>query len=196
MNKLLREFFNRDARIVAEELIGKILVREYKGRKMSVKISETEAYIGAIDKASHCYRGRTERNSVMFGPPGYAYVYFIYGMYYCLNFVVDEEEHGSGVLIRGGIPFENAEDMCMNRYGVPMSDINKNQLKNLCNGPGKLCMALKITKEQNGMDLMGNQLYLVDDGFKNFSVKNSKRINIDYAEEARDFMWRYILHEK
>jgi len=195
--KLNRNFYNRDARIVGEDLIGKILVRKYDDIVIKSRIVETEAYIAAIDKASHGYGGKiTPRTKIMFGPPGYAYVYFIYGMYYCLNFVTEEEGTCSAVLIRAVEPVINKEEMCFNRYKEHLDDITKYQKKNISNGPGKLCNALKITIEHNGTDLTGNEIYVEDDGFKDFKVEKSKRINIDYAEEAKDFLWRYTIHHK
>jgi len=195
--KLNRNFYNRDARIVGEDLIGKILVRKYNNTVIKARIVETEAYIAAIDKASHGYGGKiTPRTKIMFGPPGYAYVYFIYGMYYCLNFVTEEEGTCSAVLIRAVEPLLNKEEMCFNRYKKHLDDITKYQKKNISNGPGKLCNALKITIEHNGTDLTGNEIYVEDDGFKDFKVEKSKRINIDYAEEAKDFLWRYTIHYK
>ncbi len=195
--KLNRNFYNRDARIVGEDLIGKILVRKYNNTVIKARIVETEAYIAAIDKASHGYGGKiTPRTKIMFGPPGYAYVYFIYGMYYCLNFVTEEEGTCSAVLIRAVEPVINKEEMCVNRYKKHLDDITKYQKKNISNGPGKLCNALKITIEHNGTDLTGNEIYVEDDGFKDFKVEKSKRINIDYAEEAKDFLWRYTIHYK
>jgi DNA-3-methyladenine glycosylase len=193
MKKLTREFYNRDTLKVASELIGKILVREYGGDILSARIVETEAYIGAIDKASHCYKGETDRTKVMFGPPGYAYVYLIYGMYYCFNVVTEGEGCGSGVLIRGIEPIENIEIMSFNRYGKLLKDITKQQLKNISNGPGKLCKALNISKNENKLDLTKDELYIIDDGFKDFNIERSKRINIDYAEEAKDFLWRFTM---
>lgn len=195
MKKLQRSFYDRDARVVAEDLIGKILVRKYDDTVIKVRITETEAYIAEIDKASHGYGGKvTPRTKIMFGPPGYTYVYFIYGMYYCLNFVTEGEDTCSAVLIRGADPVENMHEMLENRYNTS-ENLSKNQIKNLSNGPGKLCNALKITKDHNGLDLTGNEIYLEDDGFKDFYVKKTKRINIDYAEEAKDFLWRYILYK-
>jgi len=193
MVKLTRQFYNRNTLTVAKELIGKVLVRRYDGNVISSRITEVEAYIGAIDKASHCYKGKTERTKVMFGEPGYAYVYFIYGMYYCFNVVTESEGCGSGVLVRSIEPLENIEKMSINRYGKPLKEITKQQLKNISNGPGKLCNALKITKSENGLDLTKNELYISDDGFKDYIVENSKRINIDYAEEAKDFLWRFTM---
>ncbi len=194
MYKLERDFYDRDARLVGEDLLGKLLVRKYDDVLIKSRITETEAYIAEIDKASHGYGGKiTPRTKIMFGPPGYTYVYFIYGMYYCLNFVTEGEGICSAVLIRAVEPVENAGEMCMNRYGKARDSLTKSQLKNLSNGPGKLCNALKITKQENGVDLTGNEIYVEDDGFRNFTVEKSKRINIDYAEEARDFLWRYLL---
>lgn len=194
MTKLIRSFYKRDARLVAEDLIGKVLVRKYDDKIIRARITETEAYIAEIDKASHGYGGKiTPRTKIMFGPPGYTYVYFIYGMYYCLNFVTEEEGICSAVLIRGADPVENIQEMCINRYNKKLDDLSKSQIKNLSNGPGKLCLALKITKEHNGTDLLGDEIYVENDEFKDFHVEKTKRINIDYAEEAKDFLWRYIL---
>jgi len=194
MSKLNRDFYNRDARIVAENLIGKILVRKYDDKIIKARITETEAYIAEIDKASHGYGGKiTPRTKIMFGPPGYTYVYFIYGMYYCLNFVTEGEGTCSAVLIRGADPLENIQEICINRYNKTLENLSKSQIKNLSNGPGKLCNAFKITKEHNGIDLTGDEIYVEDDGFTDFYVEKTKRINIDYAEEAKDFLWRYIL---
>lgn len=194
MNKLNRSFYDRDARIVAEDLIGKVLVRKYEDKIIKARINETEAYIAEIDKASHAYGNKiTPRTKIMFGPPGFTYVYFIYGMYYCMNFVTEEEGICSAVLIRGAEPLENIEEMCVNRYNKTLESLTKSQIKNLTNGPGKLCNALKITKEHNGVDLIGDEIYVENDGFKDFYIEKTKRINIDYAEEAKDFLWRYIL---
>lgn len=193
--KLNRSFYDRDARAVGEDLVGKILVRKYGGTVIKSRIVETEAYIAAIDKASHAYGGKiTPRTKVMFGPPGYTYVYFIYGMYYCMNFVTEEEGTCSAVLIRAVEPLINEEEMSFNRYGKQLSELTKYQRKNISNGPGKLCNALKITKGHNGADLTGDEIYVEDDGFRDFKTEKSKRINIDYAEEAKDFLWRYTIH--
>jgi DNA-3-methyladenine glycosylase len=193
MEKLKREFYGRDTLEVAESLIGKVLVRKYEGNIIKSRIIEAEAYIGAIDKASHCYRGQTERNKVMFGLPGHTYVYLIYGMYYCLNVVTENVGSGSGILLRSVEPLENAELMSLNRYNKSVKDITRQQLRNLSNGPGKICMALKITRNENGIDLTKNEIYIEDDGFLSYKVERSKRINIDYAEEAKEFLWRFTL---
>jgi len=180
---------------VGEDLIGKILVRKYDDIVIKSRIVETEAYIAAIDKASHGYGGKiTPRTKIMFGPPGYAYVYFIYGMYYCLNFVTEEEGTCSAVLIRAAEPLINEEEMSINRYNKNLNELTNYQKRNISNGPGKLCNALKITTDHNGIDLTGDEIYVEDDGFKGFETVISKRINIDYAEEAKDFLWRYTIH--
>lgn len=139
--KLNRNFYNRDARIVGEDLIGKILVRKYNNTVIKARIVETEAYIAAIDKASHGYGGKiTPRTKIMFGPPGYAYVYFIYGMYYCLNFVTEEEGTCSAVLIRAVEPVINKEEMCFNRYKEHLDDITKYQKKTFQTVPENFAM--------------------------------------------------------
>jgi DNA-3-methyladenine glycosylase len=195
--KLKRDFYNQDARIVGEKLVGKILVRKYNDTLIKSRIIESEAYIAAIDKASHGYGGKiTPRTKIMFGPPGYAYVYLIYGMYYCLNFVTEKEGTCSAVLIRAVEPVINEEEMCINRYNKQLNELTKYQKRNMSNGPGKLCNALKITIKHNGTDLTGNEIYVEDDGFRGFETERSKRINIDYAEEAKDFLWRYTIRYK
>ncbi len=190
--KLERNFYNRDARIAGEDLLGKILVRKYNDVVIKSRIVETEAYIAAIDKASHGYGGKiTPRTKIMYGPPGYAYVYFIYGMYYCLNFVTEKEGTCSAVLIRAVEPLINEEEMSINRYNKHFNELTEYQKRNISNGPGKLCNALNISIKHNGTDLTGDEIYVEDDGFKDFKAERSKRININYAEEAKDFLWRY-----
>lgn len=192
--KLNRDFFNRNTLTVAEELIGKILVFHKDGNLFSGRLNEVEAYIGSVDKASHCYGGKiTDRNKTLFGPAGYSYVYMIYGMYYCMNVSTEEEGKGSGVLLRGVEPLDNLDMMCLNRYGKHLGEITKTQLKNLTNGPGKLCKAFNISKNENGLDMTKDEMYIIDDGYKKFEIEKTKRINIDYAEEAKDFLWRFIM---
>ena len=154
------------------------------------KIVETEAYMGPEDKAAHSYNNRrTQRTEVMFGRPGKAYVYMIYGMYYCLNIVAGEEEIPEAVLIRGVEPIEGIEILKQNRK------IKGKQINNLTNGPGKLCEALAIDKSLNGSDLVfGNEIYILDSKEKPDIVK-SKRINIDYAEEYVNKLWRFYIRD-
>lgn len=190
--KLTRDFYNRDTLIVAKELIGKKLVRIIDDKKISGIITETEAYLGIIDKAAHSYGGkRTARVEPMYGEPGFSYVYFIYGMYNCFNVVTREKGIPEAVLIRGLEPVEGIEEMCIHRFGKPSDELTKKQLVNLSNGPGKLCQSLMIDKSLNKQDLCGDILYIEEGLKENFTVKEGKRIGIDYAEEAKDFLWRF-----
>lgn len=193
--KLQREFYSRDTITVAKELLGKILVHNYNGKLLKGKIVETEAYLGINDKAAHSYGGRkTKRVETMYGPPGIAYVYFIYGMYYCLNIVTQKEGIPEAVLIRAVEPIENIDIMAINRFKKAYNELSEYQKKNLTNGPGKLCMAFDITKEKhNGMDLCGNKLYLEEGKRENFNIIETTRIGIDYAEEAKDFPYRFYI---
>lgn len=160
-----------------------------------MKITETEAYIGSIDKACHAYKNKkTKRTEIMFNEGGYAYIYLIYGMYYCMNIVTGEKDNPCAVLIRGGIIENEIDEMSILRYGKKYSELSKYQIKNFSNGPGKLCKAMNITKELNKENLLNDVLYICDDG-KNikYDIKEGKRINIDYAEEAKDFLWRFYI---
>lgn len=128
--KLSVEFYSRDTITVAKDLLGKLLVRNIDGNKLIGKIVEVEAYLGPIDKACHSYNfKRTQRNEVMYGPAGIAYVYFIYGMYYCLNFVTEREGMPCAVLIRALEPIEGLDTMALNRFGKTYSELIKSQRK-------------------------------------------------------------------
>ena len=129
----------------------------------------------------------------MYGPPGVAYVYFIYGMYYCFNIVTQKEGIPEAVLIRAVEPVENIDLMAINRFKKPYEELTKYQKKNLTNGPGKLCMALNIGREQNGLDLCGDTLYLEEGQKQYFNIVATTRIGIDYAEEAKDFPYRFYI---
>ncbi|MCY6959253.1 DNA-3-methyladenine glycosylase [Clostridium brassicae] len=192
--KLDREFYAKDATILAKDLLGKILVHEIDGFKISGKIVETEAYMGAIDKGAHTYNWkRTPRVEAMYGKPGISYVYFIYGMYYCFNVVAKEKEIPQAVLIRALEPLEGREEMSKNRFKKPFNNLTKREVINLTNGPSKLCNALKIDKTNNGEDLCENKLYILEGENEKFDVEASKRIGIDYAEEAKDYPWRFYV---
>lgn len=194
MKKLDREFYNRDTVLVAKELLGKIIVHEINGQKLSAKIVETEAYMGITDKAAHSYGGRkTPRVEVMYGKAGFSYVFIIYGMYYCFNTVTREEGTPQAVLIRAVEPVEGINLMAENRFKKSYDQLTKSQIKNLTNGPGKLCGALLIDKKQNGEDLCGNKLYIEEGKEENFNIISAKRIGIDYAEEAREYLWRFYI---
>lgn len=184
MKKLEREFYIRDVNIIARDLIGKLLVHESNQGLTSGYIIETEAYKGPEDKAAHTYNNRrTKRTEIQFHEGGYAYVYMIYGMYYCFNITVNIASRPEAVLIRALEPHEGIEIMKRRR--------RTESLRNLCNGPGKLCCAMGITKEHYGIDLCGDELYLLDDERPVPEIKTSPRINIDYAEEYVPLEWRY-----
>lgn len=192
--KLDRNFYNRDTLVVAKELLGKILVHKINGKLLSGMIVETEAYLGVNDKAAHAYGGRrTKRVETMYGPPGRAYVYIIYGMYNCLNTITREEGVSQGVLIRGIEPIEGLDYMALNRFNKPLEELTKNQIKNLTNGPGKLCQAMMIDRSLDKEDLCGERLYIEKGIDRNFDIVEAKRIGIDYAEEARDFLYRFYI---
>ncbi|MBN2086838.1 DNA-3-methyladenine glycosylase [Candidatus Peregrinibacteria bacterium] len=175
-NKLPRSFFNRPTLNVTKELLGKILViGDCSGR-----INEVEAYIGEDDPACHACRGMTERNKPMFGDAGYLYVYFTYGMYHCVNIVTEKKGFPAAVLIRGIIPID----------GKKIMEKRRGRKENLANGPGKLCIALEITKKNhNKMDLCNNgDCYVYDDGFVPKEIKSSPRIGIKVGLDKK---WRY-----
>ena len=154
MDKLTRDFYDRDTIVVARELLGKHLVRVVDGVPTALRITETEAYIGRMDKACHAYGyKRTKRTETLFAPPGTAYIYLIYGMYHCLNFVTEGENEPAAVLLRAGVPVTGADALSMSvrRFHCTPSEMSSYQRKNFLNGPGKLCKALSLTKEQNGL---------------------------------------------
>lgn len=194
--KLNREFYNRDSLIVAKELLGKVLVHHVNGEKITAKIVETEAYMGVDDKAAHSYGGRrTQRVEVMYGDPGFSYVFIIYGMHYCFNVVTKEKGNPQAVLIRALEPLDGLDIMALNRFSKSYNDLTNAQIKNLTNGPGKLCSAMLIDKSLNGENLCGNNLYIEDIDNENFSIVSTKRVGIDYAEEAKNYPWRFYIKD-
>ncbi len=196
MNILHRDFYNRDSLVVANELLGKYLVHNIEGVKLVGKIVETEAYRGPEDKAAHSYGGRrTPRVEVMYGPAGYAYVYLIYGMYNCFNVVTNKEGTPHAVLVRGIEPMGSLDEFAQNRYQKSYKELNKSQIKALSNGPGKLCQALLIDRAYNGEDLCRNRLYITTGNDDDFEIISAKRVGIDYAEEAKDFLWRFYIKD-
>lgn len=170
---LQRAYFAQSTLRVARSLIGKYLVRAINGRILSGQIVEVEAYVGAQDKACHASKGRTQRTEVLFGPPGVAYVYLIYGMYHCLNVVTEREEFPSAVLIRA-------------------IDIDGE----LVDGPGRLCRALQIDRRLNRVDLTtGESIWFEDRGglVKRGDVGTHPRVGVDYAGEWAKKPWRFRL---
>ncbi len=189
--KLERSFFTRDTFLVAEEILGKTLVHITDEGVTSGKVVEVEAYLGAKDKAAHSYKDKgkpTKRTEIQYSEGGYAYVYLIYGMYICMNIVTNEKMVPEVLLIRALEPVSGIDLMKKRR--------NTSNIKKLCNGPGKLTQAMGITMESYGEDLCGNSLYFEDaPALNKKEIVTSKRINIDYAGEAKDFMWRYCIRD-
>jgi len=195
--RLGRDFFARDTLIVAKELLGKVIVREIDGVRLSGKIVETEGYIGAIDKASHAYGGKkTPRVEPLYGEPGISYVFSIYGMYECFNVISKEKGSPEGILIRAVEPIDGLEKIAQNRFRKSYDTLTAKEMKNLTNGPSKLCIALDINKKvHNFMDLViSKELYIEDGDIINSSdIVETTRVGIDYAEEAGDFPWRFYV---
>lgn len=187
---LQRSFYERNILVVARELLGKILVHETAEGVTSGRIVETEAYLGPEDRAAHSYGGRrTPRNDVMFGEKGHAYVYLIYGMYHCVNVMAgDVPGKPEAVLIRALEPVEGCELMAKRR-GYP-----KGGTQTLTNGPGRLCMALGITKAQYGADLTVSPFYIAGtERVSSQDIVAVPRVGIDYAGEWKDRPWRFYI---
>lgn len=192
--KLSREFYNRDTLEVARDLLGKNLVTVENNIITSGKIVEVEAYMGLEDKAAHSYGGRrTKRVEVMYGKPGVAYVYFIYGLYYCMNVVAREEGIAQAVLIRAVEPLQGKEIMSKRRFNKNYDELKKRDIINLTSGPSKLCMAFNIDRSMNGEDLLGDRIYIEEGNKEEFQIGESSRIGIDYAEEAKHYPWRFFV---
>ncbi|MGQ0542582.1 MAG: DNA-3-methyladenine glycosylase [Blastocatellia bacterium] len=187
VKKLPRKFYLREDTIqIANELLGKLLVvPDKKGNRVSGMIVETEAYCGVRDRAAHSFDGRrTARNEVTYGVGGHAYVFFIYGMYYQLNFVTGPAEHPHVVLIRAVEPVEGIGIIRMRRGKMPD--------KNLTSGPGKLCISFGIDQSLNGEDLLGKKIWLEDHrSFPDNEIAVGTRIGIDYAAEDAEKLWRF-----
>lgn len=209
MELLPQAFYDRDTVTVARELVGKYLIRQYDDVTLCARITETEAYVGRMDKACHAYQyKRTARTEPLFAPPGTAYVYLIYGMYCCLNLVTEREGEPAAVLIRGLAPRHGLDIIAGNRFHCKGVDMTPYQRKNFLNGPGKVCMGLNIDRRLNGLPYGSPELFVCqrpsDAGLSDWpedraplEVRTGKRIGIDYAQEAVDFPWRfYSLPEK
>jgi DNA-3-methyladenine glycosylase len=174
MKKLPRQFYDRDTIVVAQELLGKYVVHVRDGVERVGKIVEVEAYLGAHDLAAHSARGLTPRTQVMFGPPGYAYVYLIYGMYHCLNVVTERAGHASAVLIRAIQPVKNI--------------VERTQ------GPGLLCKALHVDKRLQGHDLLSEDFYLAEmPSSSRIVIVKRPRIGVDYAKHWAKRLLRFYI---
>ncbi len=175
-SRLTRTFYARGAELAARELIGAVLVRQVHGVWRAGRIVETEAYVGAHDLACHAAKGRTRRTEIMFGPPGYAYVYMIYGMYYMLNIVTGDQGDPQAVLIRGAEPLDGWR-----------ADLT---------GPGKLGLAFAVTLQDRGLDMTGDDLFVVKDSHATPRIITTPRIGIDYAGKWKDAPLRFIRDQK
>lgn len=191
MKRLTKSFFNRPTALVAQELLGKVLVYKDKDTVISGIIVETEAYIGPQDLASHASRGKTPRNAIMFDEAGYWYVYLIYGFYNCLNIVTEGKDYPSAVLIRAVEPLE----------GISLMQINRKteKLENLTSGPGKLCQAFGIDKKLNCLSCLNrdSNLFIADLKIKipKNKIKKAKRVGVDYSGKWKDRLLRFYLKD-
>jgi len=189
IHPLNRAFYGRSPRRVARELLGKVLVRQDGSERLTARIVEVEAYLGEKDPAAHSAAGLTPRNAVLFGPPGHAYVYFIYGNYYCLNVSCEPEGKAGGVLFRAVEPLTGIDQMARAR-GIEIH--RPADLRKLTSGPGRLCEAFGITRaHDNGCDLTApGSLWIGDDGNRPNRVVVTPRIGIT---KASDQLLRYVI---
>ena len=188
--KINHYFFRQDTVELARKLLGCLLVHRTPEGAVAGMIVEAEAYVGAVDKACHAYRNRSERTEIMYHDGGYAYVYLIYGMHYCFNVVTGPSGEGNAVLVRALEPVIGLDLMRKRRQ--------TNQLQNLCSGPGKVCQALAVTKEQYGLDLCDPSSPLRLVRFRSIPddrITSSPRINVAYAEEAAAWPWRFYVKD-
>ncbi len=204
MARLSQDFYAGDTVAIAQALLGKLLVRRLDGQLLAGRITETEAYIGRCDKACHAYHyRRTPRTETLFRAPGHAYIYLIYGMYHCLNFVTEPEGEPAAVLLRAVEPVAGLETIRRLRYGD--KPLTPYRIRNFLNGPGKVCQGFGLTRAQNGLDLTGDELFLCDGpedlglpcpAPRRERICRGPRIGVDYAQEARDFPWRFWLEKE
>jgi len=191
---LLRRFFDRDPREVARDLLGKLLIRREAGKLMAGRVVETEAYMGVTDAAAHAAAGLTKRNAVLFGPPGHAYVYFIYGNHYCLNVSCMPKGDAGCVLFRALEPVAGLQRMALNRDLELPTEPRVTQLRMLTSGPGRMAEALDITRERDNdkdlTDFANSDLWLADDGFRPERIRVTARIGIS---KAMDEPLRFVI---
>lgn len=190
--KLPRDFYKRDTLTVAKELLGKYLIHNFPEGITAGKIVEVEAYIGPHDPASHAYKGRrTKRTEAQFGPGGYAYIYQIYGKNFCFNVITQKIGMPEVVLIRALEPIAGFGLMAKRRGFSKLTDKN---VKELTNGPSKLCQAKGIDRSLYGTDLCGDVLFITEPNPEHkFEVVATPRINIDYAGDAKHYHWRFLI---
>ncbi|MCX6740103.1 MAG: DNA-3-methyladenine glycosylase [Candidatus Parcubacteria bacterium] len=199
--RLNPKFYQQNTFEFARDLLGKYLMRKQGKYTLIGKIVETEAYFGPNDLASHASRGKTARTQMMFEHAGLAYIYLIYGMYYCFNIVTEAKDFPAAILIRAVEPISGISQMQKNRHLnkkliVPMPNAQC-PIPNLTNGPAKLCQAFKIDKKLNGHNLITSKLlYLAEnpkEKIKPSQIQSAKRVNIDYAGHYKHKLWRYYI---
>lgn len=193
--KLERSFYERDTLTVAKELLSCVLVHVTPEGTTKGRIVETEAYMGPEDKGAHSYRGRhTPRMDPLYKTGGFAYIYQLHGYNYCINVVTQKEDMPQAVLIRAVEPVEGLELMAQRRK-IDISEGKISKLKNLTNGPSKLCQAMAIGTSLNGIDLCGDEVFITSPAGLNREeeILAAPRVHIDYAEEYRDKLWRFLL---
>jgi len=188
--KLPRSFYLQPTLTIAKELLGKYLIRKIRNQTLIGKIVEVEAYLGENDPASHAFNGRTRRNDVMFWRGGHLYVYFTYGMHFCANIVSEEEGKGRAALLRAVEPIEGIE--IMKRFRKMKRRKGESAAKvNVTNGPAKLCEAFNIKREQNGTDLLGQDIYITQgENIPRSKIISSERIGITNGSEKK---WRFYI---
>lgn len=185
VDALPRSFYSQTTLTLAQVLLGKYLCRKWRGSYLVGRIVETEAYIGEDDPACHAAHGKTNRNAVMYGPPGFAYIYFIYGMYHCLNVVTGQEGFPAAILIRALEPILGVSRMMVSR--------KTRNVRNLTNGPGKLCQAFHLDRKQNGVDLCANELFIADgETIRRGQIESSERIGINVG---MNHPWRFFVRD-
>jgi DNA-3-methyladenine glycosylase len=184
--KLPRSFYLQPTLDVARALLGTYLVRKTPRSRLVGRIVEVEAYLGELDPASHAFRGRSQRNEVMFWQGGHLYVYFTYGMHFCSNVVTEDEGLGRAVLLRAVEPIEGIPTFAMRR------GIARTSIEQLCNGPAKLCEAFAIGRQQNGVDLCGSEIWIEqrDPPLTEESIGTSTRVGISVGQNHE---WRFYV---
>ena len=192
MKPLSQAFYRKDGIALAKDLLGQVIVREVHGKCYGFRIVETEAYMGAEDKGAHVYGDKkTNRTAPLYEIGGTTYIYLIYGMYHCLNVSAGDEGVPYCVLIRAVEPIDEAAI----GYARRNRQIKSRKLQDLTNGPGKLCQALQIDKSLNALKVTEKGPLWISEGSKPDEIVSAKRINIPYAEEYQDKLWRFYIKD-
>lgn len=190
-NKLTKKFYTGELLETAQNLLGKLIVKKESKIFLTGMITEVEAYDGSIDEAAHSYKGITDRTKVMFDAGGCLYVYFTYGAHFCANVVAGKAGEGKAILIRAVEPLNHFELLAQNRFGREL--ISEKEKFNLTNGPGKFCQAFKITKQHNGTNLSGDEIFILNN--RKINKENiiiTKRIGIT---RSVDLPWRFYIKD-